>query len=112
MPELLPLTAADCATSTSETTSENQRKSKFAYRASGGQTARIPGITRFSIPVHSCGAITCHRSRICAVAQCAGVAQAAVIWGAKRESSSHDLHYIRLGTGTIWLAIPVRALSD
>jgi len=53
MPELLPLTAADCATSTSETTSENQRKSKFAYRASGGQTARIPGITRFSIPVHS-----------------------------------------------------------
>ena len=53
MPELLPLTAADCATSTSETTSENQRKSKFAYRASGGQTARIPGITRFSIPVHT-----------------------------------------------------------
>jgi hypothetical protein len=52
MPELLPLTAADCASSTSETTSENQRKSKIPHPATGGQTAPIPGITRFSITVH------------------------------------------------------------
>lgn len=54
MLELLPLTAADCA-STSETTSKNQRKSKFAYRTTGGQTAPLPGITRYSIPVHTRG---------------------------------------------------------
>jgi hypothetical protein len=53
MPELLPLTAADCASSTSETTSENQRKSKIPHPATGGQTATIPGITRFSITVHN-----------------------------------------------------------
>jgi hypothetical protein len=52
MLKLLPLTAAECASSTSETTSENQRKSKIPHPATGGQTARIPGITRFSIPVH------------------------------------------------------------
>jgi uncharacterized membrane protein len=54
MLKLLPLTAAECASSTSETTSENQRKSKIPHPATGGQTARIPGITRFSIPVHMC----------------------------------------------------------
>ena len=53
MLKLLPLTAAECASSTPETTSENQRKSKISHLATGGQTARIPGITRFSIPVHS-----------------------------------------------------------
>src|SRR5271167_3652327 len=53
MLKLLPLTAAECASSTSETTSENQRKSKIPHPATGGQTARIPGITRVSIPVHS-----------------------------------------------------------
>jgi hypothetical protein len=31
---------------------KNLRKAKFIYRASGGQTASIPRITRFSIPVH------------------------------------------------------------
>ena len=53
MLKLLQLTAAECASSTSETTSESQRKSKIPHPATGGQTARIPGITRFSIPVHS-----------------------------------------------------------
>jgi hypothetical protein len=53
MLKLLPLTAAECASSTSETTSENQRKSKIPHPATGGQTARIPGITRFSIPDHT-----------------------------------------------------------
>jgi hypothetical protein len=53
MLKLLPLTAAECASSTSETTSENQRKSKIPHPVTGDQTARIPGITRFSIPVHT-----------------------------------------------------------
>ncbi|MGO9596275.1 MAG: hypothetical protein ACLPZ0_21810, partial [Steroidobacteraceae bacterium] len=55
MLKLLQLTAAECASSTSETTSESQRKSKIPHPATGGQTARIPGITRFSIPVHTWG---------------------------------------------------------
>src|SRR5271170_4575645 len=50
--ERLPPMAAGRASSTSETTSENQRKSKIPHPATGGQTARIPRITRFSIPVH------------------------------------------------------------
>ena len=31
----------------------NQRNSKIPHPATGGQTAPIPGITRFSIPVHN-----------------------------------------------------------
>lgn len=45
--ESLPLTAADCASPTSSKNVRNQRKPKFGYQDTGGQTARIPGITRF-----------------------------------------------------------------
>jgi putative transposase len=53
MPELLPLTAADCASSTSETTSEKPKKTQIHLPGPGAQTAPIPGKTRFRIPVHT-----------------------------------------------------------